>query len=69
MTKKELLTVVTAILHSGGESSVNECMQRADYLIQAVDKFERPASRVPEGLTLVGVFDHLLDDDDKKRAG
>jgi hypothetical protein len=64
MSDNELLTVVTAILHSGGDSEVADCVARADHLIETVKNYKRQAPRV-EHNDHRGIFDHLLYETDK----
>lgn len=66
MSDKELLTVVTAILHSGGDGDLGDCVARADHLIEAVKNYRGPAPRL-EGDDHRGIFDHLLYEADEQR--
>jgi len=61
MSEKELLSVVTAILYTRGESSVDECVISADRLIQTVKRYKRPKLKKIENGPPVELFAHLID--------
>jgi hypothetical protein len=61
MSEKELLSVVTAILYTRGKGGIGECVSEADHLIQAVDRYERPAPKKVEDGPPVALFEHLID--------